>query len=367
MKHVYCLVRASSPDHAKTRVLSTLEAKGILALQGHEISRVSFLPADLSQPSLGLSEEVVYQLKGSLTTVIHSAWAVNFNLGVRSFESHHIKGVHNLISLCLSVQTVNPARFYFCSSISAAAGTPLPATIEECYIEDLSHAQSMGYGQSKLVTEHVIKAAGEKTGMTASVLRLGQIVGDTRSGSWNTTEAIPLMIQSVKTIGALPALDEASSFIIMSRTERHADHTQTPSWMPVDLMAKAVVELSGVGEESTAAQPRSAVYNVQNSRLFHWTKDLLPALQKAGLDFKTVSQREWVTLLRSSDPDPETNPTIKLLDFFTAKYDNDKPGRQGLKFVTSKTEEDSEAMRGGFDVVGSGLVAKMVGWWKTQW
>lgn len=367
VKHVFCLVRAKSREAAKTRVLSTLEAKRIALLNDEELSRVSFLPSDLGKASLGLDQDIMERILQSLTVVIHSAWAVNFNLGVRSFESQHIRGAHNLINLCLKTSTVHPARFYFCSSIAAAAGTPLPATIEECHIEDLSHAQKMGYARSKLVTEHVVKAAGEFTGITASVLRIGQIVGDSRHGMWNTTEAIPLMIQSVRTLGALPTLDEVSPSLLQSSPTYVLTRPQTPSWMPVDIIARAVVELSGVGKTGDIDPGNSAVYNVQNSKLFHWSQDLLPALKEAGLDFKTVPQREWVDLLRKSDPDPEVNPTIKLLEFFTEKYDNDRPARKGLVFVTSKAESESQSLRGGFDVIQSGLVGKMVDCWKTQW
>lgn len=208
VKHIYCLVRAASPELARSRVIATLEAKAIPALGIDELSKITFLPADLSQPSLGLDETITNELLHNLSVVIHSAWAVNFNIGVRSFEQQHIRGAYNLINLCLRAKTAKPARFYFCSSISAAAGTPLPAVIKESHIDDLSHAQSMGYARSKLVTEQIVKAAGEKTGLVASVLRIGQIVGDTTSGLWNTTEAIPLMIQSVNALGALPELDE---------------------------------------------------------------------------------------------------------------------------------------------------------------
>lgn len=144
---------------------------------------------------------------------------------------------------------------------------------------------------------------------------------------------------------------------------------QTPSWMPVDRMAKACLELSGLMADVTTfkAPDPSVVFQVQNNKLFHWTRDLLPALKNAGLDFKIVSQREWVTLLRESEPDPVKNPTIKLIDFFTSKYDNDKPGRQGLVFETRKTEDASDTVRAGFDVIESGLVDKMVSWWRTQW
>lgn len=43
--------------------------------------------------------------------------------------------------------------------------------------------------------------------------------------------------------------------------------------------------------------------------------------------FDEVSPREWLRRLRQSDADPERNPTIKLLDFFVSKYDNDKVKR----------------------------------------
>jgi thioester reductase-like protein len=174
-------------------------------------SKVICLPADLSRQDLGIDTAVINRLKTTLTTLIHSAWAVNFNLGVRSFEQQHIKGAYNLIKLCLSTSTSQPAQFYFCSSISAAAGTPLPAVIAEAHVPEFAHAQNMGYARSKLVTERIVKVAAEQTGMVARVLRVGQIIGDSEEGIWNTTEAIPLMIQSAVTMGALPALDEVCS------------------------------------------------------------------------------------------------------------------------------------------------------------
>jgi hypothetical protein len=111
----------------------------------------------------------------------------------------------------------------------------------------------------------------------------------------------------------------------------------------------------------------SIVYHVQNSHLFHWTDDLLPALRDAGLQFESVPQREWVRRLRESEKDPEKNPTIKLIDFFTGKYDNDKPGRKGLVFLTAETAKKSEAIQAGYDIVGSGLVKKFVDSWKKEW
>lgn len=61
------------------------------------------------------------------------------------------------------------------------------------------------------------------------------------------------------------------------------------------------------------------------------------------------------------------NPTVKLLDFFVEKYDNDRPGRKDLVFVTEKTARASPTVGKGYDVIGSGLVGKMVQRWMKEW
>ena len=352
VKRIYCPVRAESATAAYDRVVNTLHSKGLLPL--NNLNKIIALPSDFSKADIGFPTSVIADLKSTLTRVIHSAWAVNFNMGVRSFEHQHIRSVHNLINLSLAVTSPQPAEFYFCSSISAAAGTPLPATIAEAPVPDLSHAQNMGYARSKLVAEKITQHAAGKTGMTAKVLRIGQIIGDSRHGIWNTTEAIPLMLRSAVTMKALPALDE------------------TPSWTPVDVVAGTVLDLTGISGDanqvSSTLHDAQTVYHIQNPRLFHWTRDLLPALRKAGLDFETVSQREWIRRLReSSDSDPIENPTIKLLDFFARKYDNDGPARKGLVFETRETERASPTLRGGFDVIGSGIIEKIVRQWRNSW
>lgn len=374
MRHVYCLVRANSPEAAQQRVLESLSTRGLtphhssaheriiasLAEKGlspgHHSANFTALPADLGQPDLGLGQEAYNALSSTVTSVIHSAWAVNFNIGVRSFEAQHIAGLRQLLDLCLSVPFAKPARLAFVSSISAAAGTPSPATVPESLVQSPAHAQNMGYARSKWVAEHIVATAAKATGMEARVLRSGQIIGDSVKGIWNSTEAIPLMFRAALTCGALPALDE------------------TPWWLPVDICAESVIELAGLATTTSQApayfqvrDEADVVYHVQNPRAVSWTDQVLPALAEAGLNFEIVGQREWVRRLRESEQDPRLNPTIKLLDFFTEKYDNDRPGRSGLLFDTKKTEQKSPALRQGYDVVASGLLKKCVDSWRKDW
>ena len=52
---------------------------------------------------------------------------------------------------------------------------------------------------------------------------------------------------------------------------------------------------------------------------------------------------------------------------FTNKYDNDGMGRKALVFLTEKTASASVTLREGYDVVGSGLVRKLVRQWLKEW
>lgn len=269
------------------------------ALPASSHSKIHALPSDFSDGLLGLAQRDYEELVNNVTHVIHLAWSVNFNKGLESFERDCIAGAKNLIDLCLKVRRPQPATFNFCSSVSATARTP-GGVVPEALPESLSFAQGMGYAQSKLVTEHLCDRAAKQTGIQARVLRVGQIIGDTRHGVWNDTEAIPMIFQTAKTVGALPQLDE------------------TPAWLPVDTVADAFVEISSSGADA-------GVMNIVNHNTFHWTRDLLPLLKAAGLQFEEVKQQEWIRRLRQSDPDPVANPPIKLVDFFASKYDNDKP------------------------------------------
>jgi thioester reductase-like protein len=362
VSEVWALVRAPGQAAAGSRVIQSITNRGIQPKE-EELSKLHAVSGDLSQPGLGLHQYELDHFLSSLTCVIHSAWAVNFNLGVRSFEEQHIRGTYNLINLCLRSRLSSPARFYFCSSVSTASGTPKPAKIPESAIENLRHAQSTGYGRSKLVTEHVTRNAMRQTGMEARVLRIGQLGGDRGSAYWNDTEAIALMIRSALTVGALPALDER------------------PSWLPVDVCAQAIAEIAldkqqNAGIDSGLHEP-DLVYHLVTPKTFSWQKDLLPALKQCSSfpAFDIVSPQDWLERLAKSDQDPTRNPSIKLIDFWRGKYGQAaKHGNglveeepTGLTFDTSRTIDACSSLASVQDPVSEGLIQRYVEVWLKKW
>ncbi|KAL8694896.1 MAG: hypothetical protein Q9218_000560 [Villophora microphyllina] len=368
---IYCLLRGSEP---LARLQKSLQDRKL----SFDPSKTVAATADLGHPSLGLSKDMFSEIQSSASHIIHAAWPVNFQLPLQSFEPH-IQGLHNILQLSLSSPYTEPAKLIFCSSVSTALGTPAPARIPEEIIQDLAHVSEMGYGQSKLVGEYMVAAAVEKAGAKASCLRIGQVVGDTKYGMWNDREAYPAIVRSALTMGVLPQLGVECE------------------WLPVDTLAEIVGELAGFektnngGHESngiseamdreTPGRKRDMelIYNITSPHTFSWTTSFLPALRSAGLEFDTVPFDEWIQRLRSlsssSKPptnpaaaDPDKNPALKLFQYYASAFtdkDEKKDGR--VVFEIEKAMTDSDALKAAEDVIKSGLVGKMVGWWMERW
>ena len=368
IRHTYCLVRGPEPDE---RVISALRQRNA---SDPSKERFTVLAADLSEPSLGLSTDSYASLKSSVTHIIHSAWAVNFNLDLRAFEAQHLAGLHHLLQLSLSSPHSQPAELFFCSSIATALATPAPAVIPEGPIDNLTHALPQGYARSKLVAEHIVQNAVIGSGALARTFRIGQIVGDKATGLWNDAEAIPLIIRSALTLKVLPELEEEES------------------WLPVDTLAHSICELADLSPSmheqeysQTAAvsteklakddDKEQLIYNLQNPSIFHWTRDLLPELARLGLDFQPVSPSIWLEKLRSYKGHAEANPAVKLLGHFESRYAslvNGSTGEGGVgkdrvQFAMEKAKRDTRSLRSAPRIIEDGYVEQFVRVWMEKW
>ena len=357
---VYCLVRGAYPH---LRLEKSFREKELPPPQS---SQLHVLSSNLNETQLGLSDEDYQTLKSSTTHIIHCAWPVNFQLGLSSFIPS-LQGLQNLIQLSLATGLPTPAKFIFCSSISVALGTPTPAYIPEAPIHSLEQVWHTGYGASKLVGERIIQTAVEKYGAKATILRIGQVVGDTKAGIWNDSEAFPLIIRSAVTMGILPKIDMACR------------------WLPVDTLAEAVLEIVGLnnGRVGTIAldtdlkSKEQLVYNLLSPHTFSWTQDLCPALRKTALpSFKTVPFDQWLAQLRSLSvttagtageaADPTRNPAIKLVDLFASEFTGDKDDLKIL-FEIEEAKQMSPAFRNAPMVIESEFLGRIVERWMKKW
>ena len=128
----------------------------------------------------------------------------------------------------------------------------------------------------------------------------------------------------------------------------------------MDETAAVVADLALNANENV---PADAVFHVVNPSLYNWTNDFLPALRRAGLNFEAIPARQWIQRLKASDPDPQRNPTIKLLDFFVAKYDRDVPTTLNI-FDTTQARKVSSILRKA-RAPDDDLIAKFLQYWNS--
>lgn len=308
---IICLNRT---EDAKKRQTAGNKQKELLTpwdSSDAQSNSVEFLTTDLSKADLGLGEETYSRLLGVTDAIVHNAWKVNFNQTMESFEKGHIAGTRHLIDL--SRKCAYRAPILFISSISTAinwlAKNPGQRT-PESIIEDLDSPEFLGYGESKYVTERLIEAHSASSGYTSSVMRVGQIAGPvlSTSGLWNLQEWFPSLLASSKHLGLLP---------------RSLGGFDSISWVPVDILARIIVQLLDQIYDDEAGKGALKVYNLVNPKMTTWPT-LLDTVQNGlgGPDkIRIVQLAEWVEALERSAQENhgfavESNPAIKLLGFW---------------------------------------------------
>lgn len=324
VESILCLVRAQNSQDGLARLHAALNDATLLTdLSATQLEKLVACPGDLSDPGCCFSpgEPLYSRILNTVTTIIHNAWPVNFNLSFQSFEAQAIRPTHHLISLAMRSNLLPKPTFTFVSSISTVLNAPGPEVLEKPY--PWESVGAMGYGQSKWVAEEILAVAAAAAaplglGLNARVARLGQVVGDTRVGRWKASEAYPAVVQSALTVGALPLIEAASDGSV------HDGHF----WLPADVAGAAIAgvalcEDGGGGGRDGPSGPVS-YFNVSSAVPMRWNSEFAPVVKESlaryGIPCELVPQREWLRRLEESDPDVARSPPRKLLDFFRKRY-----------------------------------------------
>lgn len=348
MDRVYCLVRADSDEAADLRISESLRAAR-LEVSDHETRlRIVALASDLGQPRLGLNVQQYDALRNSVTDIIHGAWAVNFNMALSSFENPCIASVSHLLDLAICSPSLRKPSFSFISSLATVLYVMDQGGAKEVRY-GLEVTTPMGYGQSKWVAEEICSAAAKHAAQqgvefTVQILRVGQVVGDTKHGIWNPKEAIPLTVQTALTTGALPVREGTGDLNY---------------WLPVDIAATAIVELA-FRSRSDDEGKEARVFHVLNTVPLSWNTEFLPALASNNLSFDAVPSQEWLRRLESAVPNH------RLLQFFKRVYGGvrDKQGSKRAEGPVdiSEARKCSGALRRA-KKIDEELVGKFLSYW----
>ncbi len=327
---IYCLVRGADQHAAKERVRKALQQrglmKGVLLESFHDKAKV--VPAQLGSDRLGLTDELYDYLSKEATSIIHIAWTVNFRLRLRSFVKDNIAGVQNLLQLATRIPRLQPPRFTYCSSTAAIihAAPDAFGYLPEKLDSNPSSASSLGYSQSKWVAEQVCLRAHHGTNLRGriSIVRVGQLAGDSVSGIWNTKEAWPMMLSTAKLIQCLPDLEN-----------------EPLDWLPVDIAALAFLQTTQL--EGKSKEVEMPAYHVLNQHQTPTWQNLLQWMKKTTR-FDIVAPDEWVRRLEKCE---EADCSArKLLGMWKEAYG--KPAQQPQsrpKFAIAETKASVPALR----------------------
>ncbi|KAF2176481.1 acetyl-CoA synthetase-like protein [Zopfia rhizophila CBS 207.26] len=332
---IHCLDRSATAQERITYALSTWSPPPTV-----DFSRVSFHQADYGKFDFGLPSSIFSELHCAVKVIIHSAWKVDFNHSLDSFEAVHIRGVRNLIDFS-ATSKVHP-RIIFISSISSVGnwraavskeGSSTPTIIPETLPPTLAVAQPLGYAESKAVAEQILASATEKSRISALIIRVGQIAGpvsDMNGARWNEHEWLHLLLKTSKALGKIP----------------NGEALENIDWIPVDVLASVIYDLLKNTDATTSV---FRVFHLVNPVVKLWV-ELLPVIQARFGSLEAVSMHEWVGELEKvnlEDRDAVAlKPAVKILDFFREIRETRYIGAKKIIFSTEEAQRSSQTLRG---------------------
>jgi thioester reductase-like protein len=347
VERVYCMNRS---DNAESRQKDSFDKN---RHDSTSFGKAEFLKADFSSEKFGLSDEMYAHLLATVTVFIHSAWSVDFNLSLESYEATHIAGTRRAVDFAAASD--HRASVVFISSIASVGnwgsiahdGSAVPETVSTLFDNTLTLPQ--GYGESKHVAAQILATASHRLGVKTAIVRAGQLAGpSTKAGgaAWNRHEWLPTLIHTSKTLKKLP---------------RTLGNQNCVDWVLMDVAAGAVID---VATRSTSEPTQ--VYHLTNPHTTTWSQ-LYPVIQtfykNHGIHIEIAEYDDWVNELRQIPQTRENAEKIsglKLLEF----YESLRPETgMGLPLLnTDRTEEASRTLR-----EGAAIDEEVMKKWLAQW
>lgn len=288
---------------------------------------------DIENPRFNLSPALYREMQESVTHIIHTAWPVDFNLALRSFEPN-LKGLRNLIDFSLASPLIQPPRLLYTSSIGIFKNVPQQQRLSETHVGSAT-ALGSGYTESKWVAEEILAKTSESTPLKTTTVRVGQLCGGI-NGAWNSHEWVPALVQSAKFLGCIP------------------DDPADVSWLPVDIAAAAIVDFLDT--------PISAgIFHLINPRPIPWLK--IARVVASELSVSLVSYADWLARLEGSRDSSDTFRALRLLQFFRSVAIHPEDDAFGFpKLDMTNALDSSSALRN-----SCGLKETNVKEWMRYW
>lgn len=287
---VVCLVRDGNGQSAAERFALALREN---RLEHLDLSRVRVYAADITQPSLGLPQEVYERLDREFGALVHNAANVNHVLDYASLARDNVEPIFECLRLC---EGRSKKIFNFISTLSASSTMASDGRVLEVpaaltppiYIKN-------GYNLSKWVGERILERARER-GVWVNLYRPGNISFNSLTGVCQPHKnRLMLMLKGSIQLGQVPEF--ALNFDLM----------------PVDFLARFIAF------HASRYQPEKAVFNLHNPEPLSWDR-YVASFRESGREFSLVSVADWQRQLGRVDSD---NALFGVLGFYLNGFEED--------------------------------------------
>ncbi|EIW79469.1 acetyl-CoA synthetase-like protein [Coniophora puteana RWD-64-598 SS2] len=314
------------------RQAEALEEKGLDVGMSSNGGKFVLLEGDLASPCFGLAYAVFAE------SMILVAWRVDFNVALQTYTPE--------------IQDADTVG----TGTSSGAERPVDAEV----------AVSSGYAESKWVSERILLEASARSELKArppQIVRVGQLCGDRKSGAWNVKEWFPAMVQASKAVGCIP------------------DGEDSISWIPLDLAASGLVDLS-LPDALRAQNTDQGIVHLVHPRPAPW-RNIVKAVAAELGGIELVTYSVWLERVEEETSKKGSGCTLRavpLMSFFKQvgeyeamrlKEDNraGKKDKQALGLGMGTIEckvavEHSESLSQVSDALGEEDVKRWLGYWK---
>ncbi|KAK3335904.1 hypothetical protein B0T19DRAFT_364497 [Cercophora scortea] len=198
------------PAAALARLRRSLQGYGLW--KDEWLARLSAVVGDLSQPQLGIDDATWHTLAQEVDVVIHNGATVHWVKRYQDMMASNVLSTIDAMRLC---NEGKPKVFSFVSSTSVLdtdhyiklsdeqTSTGQGAVMEEDDMNGSRTGLGTGYGQSKWVSEQLVREAG-KRGLLGSVVRPGYVLGDSTTGVCNVDDFLIRMLKGCVQLSARP-------------------------------------------------------------------------------------------------------------------------------------------------------------------
>jgi len=203
---------AKEPAAALDRLRRSLQGYGLWRDEWSR--RISAVVGDLSQAQLGLDEATWNTLAQEVDVVVHNGAIVHWVKRYQDMMASNVLSTMDAMKLC---NEGRPKVFCFVSSTSVLdtdhyiklseeqVSTGQGLVLEEDDMNGSRTGLGTGYGQTKWVSEQLVREAGRR-GLLGSIVRPGYVLGDSETGVCNVDDFLIRMLKGCIQLSARPRI-----------------------------------------------------------------------------------------------------------------------------------------------------------------